>query len=332
METTEQHKTIFYGIGKTSKELGPTAWEKRIDDVIKNKILPKSSQKMKAWIEQNHGWIAKAGGWVATGVEVGVVAAVIYGGVKGIKKFRKEPRPFPSPPDLSKTEAVSIARNLQTTPMIGVTPKWWRQASAQEQKSTKEWVDPTLRELGEAVRARQKAHDEVARRIRGARHRWVMGAKHRPPITVTADDIPVWLHELADPYRKAKVVQRIISETPSRIRSIIDQVEGNPNVVVRRAEIAERVRLLAGVDDWTMPVVERLHQQVRDKNPNLVGLLETLRRMPEQTMPQKVEKAKIAARLFKLVRGLKNTKENVYQHAIDWILRGMPGLEYILRT
>jgi len=51
---------IYYGAGNALKELGPKAWEARVEKVIDEKILPKASPKIKEWIESHKGTIAKA--------------------------------------------------------------------------------------------------------------------------------------------------------------------------------------------------------------------------------------------------------------------------------
>lgn len=89
----DQKKTVWFGVGKSFENLGPKAWEKRTQRVIEEKIIPNVSSEWKAKLEAHKELIAKTSGWVATAAEIGVVAGVTYGGIKGIRKIiEKSPK------------------------------------------------------------------------------------------------------------------------------------------------------------------------------------------------------------------------------------------------
>lgn len=180
-----QKNTIWYGIADTAKKLGPEAWEKRVEKVIDERIIPKVSPEVQATIKKYEPTIAKAGGWLITGTEVAVVAAAAYGGIRLVaRKFGKRPE-------------ISISKPIDHSPKLLNAPAKpsmsMEEASAWWAKIQKEGIHPEDDHSLDWLIELSKPHPPEPRfEIAHA-----FPQSPRELITVGPQDVPSWLHDLS---------------------------------------------------------------------------------------------------------------------------------------
>ena len=211
---------IYYGAGNALKELGPKAWEARVEKVIDEKILPKASPKIKEWIESHKGTIAKAGGWVATGAEVAVVAGAAYGGIRLIKKGRLKYIPKGSDLGQHAPNPTAIAESKLKRPLLDegllVGSAAWFAREAKRAAESPETISPELLSLGESARWEKNRWGRLQRKI--ARHTGGPNASEavawkrtrRPLETVAPEEVPDWLRQLATPEPPPQFIQTMM--------------------------------------------------------------------------------------------------------------------------
>ncbi len=167
-------KTVLYGIGRAgeaiNKQLGPKAWEQRVDNAISTYIIPHVSPEMRETIETYKPEIAKWSGWAITGAEVAVVAAATYGGIRlVVNKLHKRHVPTPNSP-------------VPVTPDLHIrsdAKEWWERIRMEGDIPEDDSGLDLLRKLS----AKKPAP---------------------PPVFVVGpDEVPSWLRELAGDHAPA---------------------------------------------------------------------------------------------------------------------------------
>lgn len=119
-------KRVWYGAGKALESQSPKAWEKRILNVIDEKIIPKLGPADQAWLSEIRPKVehfAKVAGVVTTASEITAVVAGAVGigrGIgkliekRGIERILKGPKEIPSMPwKWAKTEASMLPKSLE---------------------------------------------------------------------------------------------------------------------------------------------------------------------------------------------------------------------------
>lgn len=231
--------------------------------------------------------------------------------------------------DVTGREAQAIIQHILDTPDGDLQMKPWygrnRQRSADQltralasMGGVQGWVrdirDPLLTSavLDEHVRQTPEGIARAVGRVTKVRERAV--AERVSAKLKTQEGIRQNIRNRSRPDHKA-TLRRVFQQRLARHNDRIAQKEHD--------------RLFSGVDSWLQPVVERLHAGIGKGDARIIESMSMLQVMPDRTMPEKVEKAKVVERLFRQV--LPPDTSNLYPRAIQWILNGKPGWEYILK-
>lgn len=199
-------KTVWYGMGKAVEQLGPAAWEQRVQKVIEEKIIPNASPEWQAKLVKHKEMIAKTSGWIITGAEVGLVAAVTYKGVKLLKKKFGERHSHLAPQKTLSGETV-VAANIpvMSETITNVDPvKWLSNVGAADQgdEVNLDW----LKELSGEIASHPLSIDGL------------LVTKASP---VPSNDVPAWLSTMSS-------LPREPHEYGQRMRKIINHIGPSP--------------------------------------------------------------------------------------------------------
>lgn len=247
-----QKKTIWYGIADTAKKLGPEAWEKRVEKVINEQIIPRVSPEAQATIKKYEPQIAKAGGWIITGSEVAVVAAAAYGGIRLIGRIRAPKEglsmpPIDAPVPVPMADAAPRAQLAVASKKVGTTQNYWRHHPPVEEP-----INPLLKQLRkEALHANRPIPlEESAKATFGS-------------------DVPEWLASIID----------APAHTPSMTKSALkhmrrqEKADRHANVVALRMQREAFRQKLHRHTQATPFLIEHYKQRVKEVADRAHGIL-----------------------------------------------------------